>query len=79
MYGHIMTIYPIRIQQKTVCSILDISRETLRSLIKNDPAFPRPIKIGDSRQSPVYFDYMQIIEWHKAQMKSLEQQSEVIE
>lgn len=72
MYGLFMTIYPIRIQQKTLCSILDISRETLRSLQRNDPLFPKGIKQGTSKQAPVYFDYMQIIEWHKAQMKNLE-------
>lgn len=67
-----MTIYPVRIQFKTACQILDISRESLRSIIRNDPQFPRPIKMGESKQSPVYFDYMAIIEWHKAQMQNLE-------
>jgi len=63
-----MTIYPIRIQFKTACQILDVSRETLRAIIRLDPNFPRPIKMGKSKQAPVYFDYMQIIEWHKKQM-----------
>ena len=74
-----MVIFPVRISFKTVCSILDISRETLRSLQRNDPLFPKAIKQGASKQSAVYFDYMQIIEWHKAQMKNLETQSEVNE
>lgn len=65
-----MTIYPIRIQFKTACQILDVSRETLNNIIKLDPSFPPKIKMGESRQAPVYFDYMAIIEWHKAQMKS---------
>lgn len=66
--GLYMIIYPIRIQYKTTCQILDISRESLRHLIQNDPTFPRPIKMGTSKQAPVYFDYMAIIEWHKSQL-----------
>lgn len=66
--GKNMTIYPVRIQFKTACQILDVSRETLRHIIRIDPTFPRPIKMGDSKQSPVYFDYMELIEWHKRKM-----------
>ena len=66
-----MTIYPVRIQFKTACQILDVSRETLNNIIKLDPDFPPKIKTGTSRQSPVYFDYMQIIEWHNSQKQSL--------
>lgn len=64
-----MTIYPIRIQFKTACQILDMSRESLRHLIRTDPKFPRPIKMGLAKQSPVYFDYMAIIEWHKSRLQ----------
>ncbi|ENV18715.1 MULTISPECIES: hypothetical protein [Acinetobacter] len=66
-----MVIYPVRIQFKTACQILDVSRETLNNIIKLDPDFPPKIKVGNSRQSPVYFDYMQIIEWHKSKMQNL--------
>ncbi len=72
MYGHFMAISQIRIQFKTTCQLLDVSRETLRSLVRNDPTFPKALKQGTSKQSPVYFDYIQIIEWHKAQMKKLD-------
>ena len=66
-----MTIYPVRISFKSACQILDVSRETLNNIIKLDPDFPPKIKTGTSRQSPVYFDYMQIIEWHNSQKQSL--------
>ena len=78
MYGFFMTILPVQIQFKTVCLVLDRSRETLRSLIKNDPTFPRPIKMGNSKQSPVYFDYIAIIEWHKAQMANIDSENKEI-
>lgn len=74
-----MVIYPVRIQLKTACQILDVSRETLNNIIKLDPNFPPKIKTGTSRQSPVYFDYMQIIEWHKSTMQNLTQDSNEVD
>ena len=71
--GFFMTIYPVRIQFKTACSILDVSRETLNKIIKLDPSFPKKIKMGVAKQSPVYFDYMAIIEWLKAQMQNADE------
>lgn len=65
-----MPIYPVRIQFKTACQILDVSRETLNQIIKLDPSFPPKIKTGISKQSSVFFDYLAIIEWHKKQMNS---------
>lgn len=62
-----MGINPIRIQFKTVCELLDVSRESLRHIIRTDLSFPRPIKTGSSKQSPVYFDYADLIEWHNKQ------------
>lgn len=69
--GIFMTIKPIRVQFKTACQILDISRESLRHLVHTDKTFPQAIKTGEAKQSPVYFDYAQLVEWHKNQMQSL--------
>lgn len=44
--------------------MLDVSRDTLRILIRRDPTFPRPLKYGDSRQAPVFFSYAELVEWH---------------
>ncbi|TQR65932.1 transcriptional regulator [Acinetobacter sp. RF14B] len=57
-----MTIKPIRVQFKTACELLDISRESLRHIVCTDAAFPRPIKTGDTKQAPVYFDYAELVE-----------------
>lgn len=67
-----MTIQPIRIQFKTTCELLDISRESLRHLVRTDDSFPRPIKTGVTKQAPVYFDYVELIAWHNNKKKSLE-------
>ena len=67
-----MTIKPIRIQFKTACELLDISRESLRHIVRTDASFPRPIKTGESKQSPVYFDYTELVEWHNKQRLSLQ-------
>lgn len=69
-----MTISPIRIQFKTACELLDISRESLRHLIRTDALFPRPIKIGESKQSPVFFDYAELMQWHEDKKKKLVEQ-----
>lgn len=58
----------IRIRFITACKWLDVSREGLRYIMKTDEKFPLPIKIGSSKQSPVYFDYSELLEWHKAKL-----------
>ncbi|QCO20030.1 transcriptional regulator [Acinetobacter cumulans] len=70
-----MTIRPIRVQFKTACQILDISRESLRHIVRTDESFARPIKMGESKQSPIFFDYAELMQWHEAQkMKVMEQE-----
>ena len=69
--GFFMTISPIRVQFKTACQILDVSRESLRHIVRTDDSFPRPIKTGDTKQAPVYFDYAELVEWHNKQRLSL--------
>ena len=66
-----MTIKPIRVKFKTTCQILDMSREALRHKIRTAATFPRPIKTGDTKQAPVYFDYAELLEWHNNQKQSL--------
>ena len=69
--GFFMNIKPIRVQFKKACELLDVSRESLRHIVRTDASFPRPIKTGESKQASVYFDYAQLIEWHNKQMQSL--------
>lgn len=66
-----MNISPIRVQFKTACQILDVSRESLRHIVRTDASFPRPIKTGNTKQAPVYFDYAELVEWHNKQRLSL--------
>jgi hypothetical protein len=56
----------IRINQSTACQLLDISRDGLKNLIDKDPTFPRRIKEDEARQSPVYFDYNDLMKWHES-------------
>lgn len=66
-----MYINPIRVQFKTACELLDISRESLRHLVGSDKNFPQAIKTGDTKQAPVYFDYAELVEWHNSKKQSL--------
>lgn len=66
-----MTTKPIRVQFKTACELLDISRESLRHIQRTDANFPKAIKMGTSKQAPVYFDYADLLEWHNNKKQSL--------
>lgn len=61
-----LQITPIRIQFSTACQLLDVTRESLRHTIRKDPTFPRPMKMGTSKQAPVFFDYAELVEWHNS-------------
>ena len=61
---------PLRVSQKTVCQMLDLTAEGLRKLILKDPSFPRKIKLGTARQSPAYFDYAELVQWHNNQKQA---------
>ena len=66
---------PLRIQFSTACQLLDVTRESLRHTIRKDPAFPRPMKMGTSKQAPVFFDYKEIVEWHNSKKVSVEMEA----
>lgn len=65
----------IRIRLITTAKWLDVSREGLRYIMRTDENFPRPIKTGNSKQSPVYFDYNELLEWHKAKLAARDMES----
>lgn len=58
---------PIRVTYNQACVLLSIKRDALRLLVQQDTTFPRPIKYGNHRQSPVYFDYADLVTWHNTQ------------
>ena len=61
---------PILVSQKTACQMLDLSPEGLRKLIAKDATFPKSYKAGNTRQSPVYFDYAELVQWHNNQKQT---------
>lgn len=63
-------IKQIRIQFSKACQLLDVTRESLRHTIRKDPSFPRPLKMGTSKQSPVFFDYQEIVKWHNSKKEA---------
>lgn len=49
---------------------LAMSTHGLEKLVKTDPSFPRPIKLGEQMNSRVYFEREEIQTWidaHKAE------------
>lgn len=63
-----LQISPLRIKKKIVCKLLDISVNQLRKISLADESFPKPLKSGSARQAGVYYDYQEILEWHKKQL-----------
>ena len=62
-----MTIKPIHVQLKTAYELLDISRESLRHIVRTDKSFPKAINTGESEPSPIYFDDAELVAWHNNQ------------
>lgn len=46
-----------------VCDLLSLSRDGLRKVQLKDPTFPKPIKLGSSKQAPVFFDIKELEQW----------------
>ena len=46
-----------------VCDLLSLSRDGLRKVQIKDPTFPKPIKLGNSKQAPVFFDIKELEQW----------------
>lgn len=61
----IIQIKPFLLSYNTVCKLLGIERNALRNLMKKDDSFPKPLKMGQSRQAAVYFDREEIEVWYQ--------------
>jgi prophage regulatory protein len=51
------------LRKTTAAKVLDLSKSGLEKLVASDPAFPKPIKMGEHRQSAVFFDEGEINAW----------------
>lgn len=67
---------PLRITKNDACQLLSISRDKLDKLIRDDSAFPRPIKEGVTRQAAVYFDRQSIVDWWNAQVAAAKKENQ---
>lgn len=63
---------PLRVTKNQACELLAIKTDALDKLVKNDLTFPKPYKYGNNRQSPVYFDYADLVKWHNHQKANAE-------
>lgn len=53
----------LRLTVNETCHFLSVQRDKLNKMVKDDLSFPRPIKEGQTRQSAVYFDLSELVEW----------------
>ncbi|MFK4048743.1 AlpA family transcriptional regulator [Acinetobacter venetianus] len=54
----------LRLTINEVCAMLSIRRDKLKKLEKEDSCFPKSIKDGHKRQSAVYYDYQEVMDWY---------------
>lgn len=59
--NNLVTSYLIK--QATLCKSLDTGLNGLRKLQAKDDTMPKPIKFGNTRQSPVFYDSAEIEAW----------------
>ncbi len=74
----IVQIKPFLLSYNTVCKLLGIERNALRNLMKKDDSFPKPLKMGQSRQAAVYFDREEIEAWYQGFKERCRGQNEKI-
>lgn len=60
----------LRLTMNEACQFLSVQRDKLNKMVKDDPSFPKPIKDGFTRQSAVYFDHSELIEWWEEKKKT---------
>ena len=75
---NIVQIKPFLLSYNTVCKLLGIERNALRNLMKKDDSFPKPLKMGQSRQAAVYFDREEIEVWYQGFKERCRGQNEKI-
>lgn len=51
------------IKKSETCTRLSLTADGLRKLQLKDPTFPKPIKLGSSKQAPVFFDIKELEQW----------------
>lgn len=67
-----LNLLPVRLTKKEVCALLRLSLNELRMYTIEDKEFPKAIKNGTTKQSSVYYDYNEILQWHQIQLSKRE-------
>lgn len=55
------------IRKHLLCDDFGVTADGLDKIIQRDPTFPRPIKMGSSRQAGVYFRISEVNAWLEQQ------------
>ncbi|MCX3006059.1 MULTISPECIES: helix-turn-helix transcriptional regulator [Acinetobacter] len=55
----------LRLTMNEVCEMLNVSRDKLSKMEREDPTFPRSWKDGSSRQAARFYDYREVLEWYE--------------
>lgn len=63
MYPYRSTAHKGLIRQSALRDWLDLTRSGFDKLREKDPAFPKPIKDGESRQAAAYYVMAEVEAW----------------
>ncbi|MEG3044096.1 MAG: AlpA family phage regulatory protein [Comamonas sp.] len=51
------------LRKHSAAALIGLSKTALDTIVRTDPTFPRPIKLGEHRQSAVLFDEGELNAW----------------
>ncbi|MBB6579383.1 helix-turn-helix transcriptional regulator [Comamonas sp. 4034] len=51
------------LRKHSAAALIGLSKTALDTIVRTDPSFPRPIKLGEHRQSAVLFDEGELNAW----------------
>ena len=51
------------LRKHSAAALIGLSKTALDTMVRTDPSFPRPIKLGEHRQSAVLFDEGELNAW----------------
>lgn len=59
---------PVLIKIEDVCTMLSVTRVTVYNIMKRYTDFPKPVKIGTSRQAAAFYVKSEVHAWIKSRM-----------
>ena len=63
MYGDMKMNHSILKSKNDTLVFLGLNSPEALKTLQKDPSFPKAVKLGNTRQAPVFFDTQELIDW----------------